>query len=123
MKKTIKINGKDFTEYFTPTGYSVSYKKIRGPNSGYMQDGSYTDDVLAVKAIVTCTCMPLDETKLSTLLSEISGAYADVIFFDPAMNEYRTAKMLTPEPSQKFKGTGADSVDYWTGTILQFTEK
>lgn len=88
-----------------------------------MLDGSYTEDILAVKAIITCVCMPLNEEKLSALLSEISGEYADVFFFDPAQNKYRTAKMLTPEPSQKFRGTGSDSVDYWTGTILNFTEK
>lgn len=88
-----------------------------------MLDGSYTDDVLAVKAIVKCPCMPLSEIKLSQLLSEISEAYADVFFFDPKLNKYRTATMLTPETSQDFKGTGADSIDYWAGTILQFEEK
>lgn len=88
-----------------------------------MQDGSYTDDVLAIKAVITCTCMPLTELKIAQLLQVISETYADVYFFDVRLNEYRTAKMLTPETTQEFKGTGADSNDYWTGTILQFTEK
>lgn len=88
-----------------------------------MLDGSYTDDVLDVKAVIKGTCMPLSEEKLSKLLSEISGTYADVFFFDPMLNEYRTAAMLTPETNQEYKGTGINSVDYWSGTILQFTEK
>lgn len=123
MPKAIKINGVDFTDLFTPTGYIVDYKKIRGPNSGYMLDGSYTDDVLAVKSVITCTCMPMGESDLTKLLSEISGEYANVYFFDPKENGYRTAEMLTPETSQKFRGAGADTVDYWTGTKLQFTER
>lgn len=88
-----------------------------------MQDGSYTDDVLAIKAVITCTCMPLNEERLSQLLTKISETYADVFFFDPQLNKYRTTKMLTPETTQEFKGTGADSNDYWAGTILRFTEK
>ena len=123
MKKVIKIGGVDFTDFFTPTGYAVSYKKIRGKNSGYMLDGAYVDDVLATKAVITAACMPLDETRLSQFLSAISGTYVTVGFFDPERNEYRTAEMMPSTLSQKFRGTGTDSLDYWTGTVAQFTER
>ena len=123
MKKHIKLNGIDYTEAFTPTGYTVSYKKIRGKNSGYMMDGSYTDDVLAIKAIVTCICMPTTEALLSQLLLAVSATYVDVYFFDPRQNSYRTAQMIPSEPTQKFRGKGSDLLDYWTGTVLQFTER
>ena len=83
MRKTIKINGVDFTDFFTPVGYKVKHKKITGPNSGYMLDGSYVEDVLAVKAIITCTCMPLSETQLSTLLTQLYGDALSVYFYDP----------------------------------------
>lgn len=123
MKKTIKINGIDYTDYFTPVGYSVSYKKIRGNNSGYMLDGSYTDDVYAIKAVITCICMPLDETKLSKLLTSIAETYVTVYFYDPRLRAYREAEMMPSEPNQKFKGSGANLIDYWTGTIIQLTER
>ena len=53
MRKTIKINNVDFTAYFTPVGYKVAHKKIKGPNEGYMLDGSFTEDILAIKAVIT----------------------------------------------------------------------
>lgn len=123
MKKVIKINGTDYTDFFTPTGYSVSYKKIRGVNTGYMLDGSYTDDVLAIKAVITCICMPTNEERLSEILTTIADTYLDVYFYDPRLKAYRTAQMMPSDPEQKYRGTGADLVDYWTGTVIQFTER
>lgn len=123
MNKTIKINGIEYTDFFTPTGYSVSYKKIKGQNVGYMLDGSYTDEVLAVKAVVTCICMPTNEQKLSQLLTVLANEYLDVYFYDPQKGVYRTAQMMPSDPSQIYKGKGADLLDYWTGTVIQFTER
>lgn len=121
--KTIKINGADYTDVFTPVGYSVSYRKIRGRNTGYMLDGSYTDDVLAIKAVISCTCMPTNEKQLSEILSETAQTYVDVYYFDPREKSYRTAVCIPSEPSQTYKGKGSDSLEYWTGTVIQFTEK
>lgn len=123
MRKTIKLNGVDYTDIFTPTGYTVSYKKIRGNNSGYMLDGSYTDDVRAIKSVITCTCMPTNEDQLSQLLVSISNTYVSVYFYDPREKTYRTADMMPSDPSQKYRGRGTNSIDYWTGTIIQFTER
>lgn len=123
MKKTIKINGVNYTNFFTPTGYTVFYKKIHGKNSGYMLDGSYTDDVLDTKAVITCICMPMNEDQLSDFLIAISDTYLQVEFYDPKEKAYRTAEMMPSDPSQKFRGSGADLLDYWTGTVVQFTER
>jgi len=123
VKKTLKINGIDYTDCFTPVGYSVSYKKIRGNSSGYMMDGSYTDDVRAIKAVITCICMPLDERKLSRFLTAIAETYVAVYFYDPKAGQYREAEMMPSDPNQKFKGSGADLMDYWTGTVIQLTER
>lgn len=123
MKKTIKINGIDYTDFFTPTGYSVSYQKIRGSNSGYMMDGSYTDDVLATKAVITGVCMPLNEARLSDFLVAVADTYVDVYFYDPKLRTYRNAEMMPSDPAQKFRGTGSDLLDYWTGTVMTFTER
>ena len=123
MKKRITINGRDLTDAFTPTGYTVSYKKIRGTASGYMLDGSYTDDVLASKAVITHTLMPANEAVLSQVLVAIADTYCNVNFYDPKVQAYRTAQMMPSEPQQKFRGTGSDSVDYWTGTVITFTER
>lgn len=113
----------DYTNFFTPTGYTVAYKKIRGLNSGYMESGLYTDDVLDTKAVVTCICMPLNENRLSDFLSAVASTYVNVYFYDPQKKEYRTAEMMPSDTTQKYRGTAADMLEYWTGTVVQFTER
>ena len=123
MSKTIKINGIDFTSYFTPVGYKVGHKKIKGPNEGYMLDGSFTEDVLAIKAVITCTCMPLTETQLNTLLEQLYSGNLSVYFFDTQSGGYRTANMMCDPPEGVDRGTGTNATEYWTGMVLAFTEK
>lgn len=123
MSKTIKINGIDFTSYFTPVGYKVGHKKIKGPNEGYMLDGSFKEDVLAIKAIIICTCMPLTEMQLNALLAQLYSGALSVYFYDPWTYEYRTAEMSCEPPVGVDRGTGANATEYWTGMVLAFTEK
>lgn len=113
----------DYTSAFTPTGYTVSYIKRRGPNSGDMEDGTHVDDVRATKAVVTCFCMPANETVISNLLTLISETYLQVYFYDPKIKAYRTMIAMPSEPSQRYRGEAASSVEYWTGTVITFTEK
>lgn len=122
MRKTIKINNTDYTDAFTPTGLVVSYKKIRGNNSGYMLDGSYVDDVKAVKAVISATCMPTDERILSELLVEISATYVDLYYYDPRLMGYRTIKAMPSETEQAHRGRTCDNLERWTGTAITFTE-
>lgn len=123
MTKSIAINSVSFTDLFTPTGYIVSYQKRRGNNGGMMLDGSQVDDVLAVKAVVTCTCMPTDEKHLQQLLVVLANTYVTVSYYDPRTGNYRTMTAIPSEPSQKFRGTGANALEYWTGTVVTLTEK
>lgn len=122
MRKIIKINNKDYTDAFTPTGLVISYKKIRGNNSGYMLDGSYVDDVKAVKTVINATCMPTDERILSELLVEISATYVDLYYYDPRLMGYRNIKAMPSEPQQTYRGQTCDNLERWTGTVIQFTE-
>ena len=122
MSKRLWTNGVEITSALTPTGYTVSYIKRRGNNSGVMMDGSYTDDVLAVKAVVTCYCMPTKESVLQQLLTMTANTYVTVKFYDPQRGGYRTMNAMPSEPNQTYKGTGADALEYWTGTVITFTE-
>lgn len=122
MRKTIKINDIDFTAYFTPVGYKVGHKKIKGPNEGYMLDGGFTEDILAIKAVITCTCMPLTENQLHTLLTQLYSGVLRVRFFDPMTNGYRTANMSCEPPAGVDRGQGPNATEYWTGVVLVLTE-
>lgn len=45
-----------------------------------MLDGSFTEDILAIKAVITCTCMPLTETQLNALLAQLYSGTLNVYF-------------------------------------------
>ena len=69
MNKEIKVNNIDCSLIFTRYGYSVTYKKIMGDASGDMLDGSTTEDVIAIRPVVTFGFMPVDEDKLSAFIA------------------------------------------------------
>ena len=121
--KTVRINGINFTDIFPETGQTVNYIKRRGNASGIMLDGSYVDDVLAVKAVWSSPCMPISEAQLQQLLTALRNAYVELYFFDPAILAYRTMVAMPGDLSQKYRGEGTDALDYWTGTIVTLTEK
>ncbi|MBR4855128.1 MAG: hypothetical protein IKU94_00690 [Bacteroidaceae bacterium] len=124
MAKTIKLNNVDFTEMFTKYGYSVSYTSVQGNQGGIMKDGSYMEDELAVKAIVTIPCLPLNEEQLAAVLTAVySGPYVSLYYYDPRSGGYRDIIARRNKVDQKYKGTGSDGREYWVGTVLTLQEK
>lgn len=123
--KTIKINGTDYTAYFTPVGYEVGHEMREGKNGGMMQDGSWTDDILARKSVLRLPLMPLSTTQVETLLRDIYGvSYPTVYFYDPYARAYRTASFRLPKSgSQRYLGEGTNSTEYWNGGTIQLTER
>jgi len=123
-QKRIQINGTDYTSYFPQCGYDVSYTKIKGQNEGLMLDGSYTEDILAIKAVVSSPLIPLNEKQQSKFLNDVlKDDYATVYYFDPRKNAYRTAIMQYEIKTTKHRGTGADGKEYWTGLAVEFTDR
>lgn len=126
MGKSVMVNGLNITPLITPWGYTVSYRKIQGGNQGTMLDGSFLDDPLAYKATIFVTCMPLAEEDYSGLMNTLYDAsmgYANVQFFDPRINDYRSAECTFTASSQKERGKGADGKIRWTGLSLTFEER
>lgn len=122
--KRITINGTDYTDYFTRIGYSVHYESVQGSNADLMLDGSYTEDELKLRAVVTLPCMPLDEERLSNILQEVySGSYHIVEYFDIKTRSYKTEEMRRQVSEQTYKGQGANGLEYWTGTVVTFTTR
>ena len=122
--KRIVIDGVDYTSYFTRTGYSVVYESVQGDNAGLMLDGSYTEDELKIRAIVTLPCMPLKQDQLSDILQAVYGSpYHTVEYFDPMTRSYKQEEMRRSISEQKYRGYGADGNEYWTGTVITFTTR
>lgn len=123
--KTIMINGVDHTDDFPPRGATVNYIKVKGQNEGLMLDGTYTEDILAIKAVWSSPVMPLPEDRLSALLRDIkSDTYVTFNYFDPDQNAYRSAIMRWEiSGDNRHKGSGSDNNEYWSGMTVTFTEK
>lgn len=123
-RKTFQINGVDYTSCCPPAGYTVQYKKVDGGNSGTMLNGAFTEDTIALKAVVHLQFMPLTETQQSNILKNLlSDDYATIYYFDPHKNAYRSAVMTYEIEEAKHRGTSVDTNEYWTGLALTLTDR
>ena len=121
--KTLIIDTVNFTSYFTPTGYEVGYQPIDGGQGAVMLDGTTSVDELAVKTVITLPCYPLTESQLSTLLEIVMTTPTHTVqYYDP-WRGVRTATFKRGVPKQKYRGKGGDNNEYWTGTVIELTEK
>lgn len=124
MKKNISINDVDCSTIFTKYGYSVSYTKIRGAAGGTMLDGSTTEDVIAIKAVVTLSFMPQTEEELNAFLNLLyKSDYAKVTYFDPKAKNYRTVEAIYSEITSKHIMTNINDDELWITGQLTLTER
>lgn len=124
MAKNLIVNGYNFTNYITPWGYTISYNKIQGGNQGTMKDGSFIDDVLAYKAVITVQCMPLTQSEIEWIYSAVyKYTYPTVEFYDLRTKSYRRKECIFSMSPSVERGRGADGQIRWIGTQLTFTER
>ena len=124
-KKNLTYKGTDISSFYPASGYSVAYQKRIGNNSFVSINGVETEDVVAVKAIVTVPIMPLTSARAAQLNALLfSGdTHGNLVYFDPAANDYRTIDAIPSEASGKYAGVGADGKDYWVFDAIEFRER
>lgn len=71
---TLYLDSVDFSSYVKNRGYTVSYRKITGPNSYTTLDGTYYEDLIAKKAVVKIPLNPMTSAQLSTLTTACYNA-------------------------------------------------
>lgn len=124
MKKEISINDVDCSSLFMRYGYTTDYKKVHGANGGTMLDGSTTEDVIAVKAVISLSFMPQTEEALAEFLSSLYGSdYATVRYFDLMSGEYRTIEAIYSEINVKHLMTNIYENEMWQPGTLTLTER
>ena len=124
MKKEISINDVDCSSLFMRYGYTTDYKKIHGANGGTMLDGSTTEDVIAVKAVISLSFMPQTEEALTEFLTSLYGSdYATVRYFDLMSGEYRTIEAIYSEINVKHLMTNIYENEMWQPGTLTLTER
>lgn len=120
----LKVNGYNFTPLMTPYGYTVSHTKIQGGNQGTMKDGSFIDDVLAYKAVIAITFMPLTQADLEWVTNALYlYDYPAVEFYDPKTKNNRRAECLFEMAPALERGKGVDGKVRWVGAGVTFTER
>lgn len=123
-RKTIKINGTDFTSYVPDVGYSVKNVPVYGGNAMTMQTGGKFKDEIANLSEVTMPTLPLTETQVKTLTTTLlAGQTVSLYFYDPDIEDYRViVANRTFGGKKKYRGMGADGNLYWTGFEVVFEE-
>lgn len=91
--QTLNVDGVNYNQFMARRGYSVSYKKISGPNTCTTLDGKTHEDILAEKAIVTVSLKPLTTVNLATVLNAQSKKFVVVTYYDPKTQENKTVNM------------------------------
>lgn len=119
------INGIDFTALANRSSYTVEYEKRTGPNAGMMLDGSLTEDVLAIKAVISWSLNSMTAHQLNRLLAETLSAYpyVTVTYFEPRMNAPRTAEFIPTVGALSYAFTRHGADYYRDGTTLTLRER
>lgn len=122
-KLNLKLNDVDIAGLVTPTGLQVNYKKVLGSNSGYMLDGGYTEDLIAIKREVSITFMPLASIDLSAVLNNLHNSkICKLYYYDPQDGDYREANFMPQDLQTVYRGKNVSGQGYWTGLRATFEE-
>lgn len=113
----------DMIPYLAEGGLKWSRNDIDAAGSGRdTQDGLMHRARVAIKARLDCTCKPLTETELSTVLSVINPEWLQVQYTDPITNTLVTKKMYSnniPATFQLMRGT----TQLWAGVTFPLIEQ
>lgn len=78
---TLFLDGAEYTDKVKRRGYSVFYKKVLGPNSFTTLDGTFHEDVLAKKSVVSVPLNPMTSEDLAAFTKAVHNVKV-ARFFD-----------------------------------------
>lgn len=113
----------DMTPYLAEGGLKWSRNDIDASSAGRdTMDGLMHRARVAIKARLDCTCRPLTQAELSTVLSVINPEWLQVQYSDPITNTTVTAKMYSNNIPATFlimRGT----TQLWGGVTFPLIEQ
>lgn len=125
-QKIIHINGVNCSHLFKEQGYSVGEKKILGPFSGTMLDGTQTEDLIALKDVLELPLEPLSEEEICSLMTLIREGskfpYVEIYYFSTNYGAYRTAVFIRGEITNSQYFISNSNTAYYMENKLSFTE-
>lgn len=113
----------DLTPYLAYGGLKWSRNDIDASNAGRdTQDGLMHRARVAIKVRLDCTCKPLEQTDVTTVLTAIKPEWLQVQYFDPQEGSTQTKKMYSNNIPATFliqHGTK----QYWSGISFPLIEQ
>lgn len=123
MRLPFVADGVDLSPSINKYGYSVSYFKRLGPNSGIMQDGSYQEDVLAYKARIQAETNDLYPDDLAALLQAFTKTYITLTYWDIRTNAERTAEFIPDISASRVAAYGLSGIYWLTSVVITLDER
>jgi len=108
------LDSTDIGSYLKHGGYSVFYKKILGPNSFHTLDGTYHEDIIVRKAVVTANLLPLTSEQLASIMV-LCDNISQITYFDTKINAEKTVN-ATASVSIASVLVTLNSAHYWSDT-------
>lgn len=113
----------DLTPYIAFGGLKWSRNDIDASDAGRdTQDGLMHRARVAIKIRLDCTCKPLEQTDVTTVLTAIKPEWLEVQYFDPQEGSVQTKKMYSNNIPATFliqHGTK----QYWSGIAFPLIEQ
>lgn len=113
----------DLIPYLAEGGIKWSRNDIDASSAGRStQDGLLHRARVAIKARLDCTCRPLTQSELSTVLTALQPEWLQVQYHDPTTNATVTKKMYSNNIPASFK-IMRGSTQYWAGVTFPLIEQ
>jgi hypothetical protein len=126
MNITLLLDSVDYSSYLPKYGYTVAYKKVLGANSCYTLDGTYHEDVLAYKAVITTELKPMTSVQLSAIIEACKNC-ENATYFDTRTNAIVTKNVIATLSAAAIVLNTSESViwnqDTSSGIILTIEER
>lgn len=112
----------DLIPYLAHQGLKWSRNDIDSSDAGRDQTGTLHRARVAKKARLDCTCRPLIQSEMVSVLSALQYEWLQVQFTDPESGNTRTAKMYSNNIPAGFL-LKKDTINYWTGITFPLIEE
>ena len=113
----------DLAPYLAHQGLKWSRNDIDSSDAGRDATGALHRARVALKIRLDCTCRPLTDSELTTLLQKIQPEWLQVQYYDVQAGATVTKKMYSNNIPATFLFQRGANTQYWTGVTFPLIEE
>lgn len=106
----------------TPSSMEISREKIWSANTGRVESGKMTGDLVAIKHKLVIEWRVLTEAQISEIDSHISKAFFECTFRDPRSNAWKTITVYAGTPTYHVYSY-ANGLPHYDGITVDLIEQ